>query len=366
MKKKNNNIKLIIIVSAINLFIGVLLSSSISYAAVKYTSKDVTFTPSNSNWKVNNVDSALTSLYGLAGSFGVVPVGTINSMMGNTAPKNYLICDGTTYNIKDYPELAEYFKNELGSSNYFGGDGTTTFAVPDLRGEFLRGSGTNSHTNQGNGANVGVHQDGTLFPRISTNGTGAFIYRDNATYGEWQDIQGQLRSNEDFRVKATAANVRFGQIGTVNTNSTEQDVTYTSRPTNTSVLYVIASKDIYVESKDNYSTEEQVVGTWTDGKPIYQKTINVADIGTGNQGTVATGINDAETVIATQGHLKIIEPTRTFFIPIGWINLNNSTKSLYFSGFLDIVSGNFNWRKTNDSYNNTSMSITLQYTKTTD
>ena len=26
------------------------------------------------------------------------------------------------------------------SANYFGGDGETTFSVPDLRGEFLRGS----------------------------------------------------------------------------------------------------------------------------------------------------------------------------------------------------------------------------------
>lgn len=34
------------------------------------------------------------------------PTGTIISYMGNHAPEGYLICDGSVYNIKDYPQLA--------------------------------------------------------------------------------------------------------------------------------------------------------------------------------------------------------------------------------------------------------------------
>ena len=232
--KKNNNIKLIIIVSVINLFIGVLLSSSISYAAVKYTSKDVTFTPNSSNWRVNNVDSALTSLYGLAGSFGVVPVGTINSMMGNTAPENYLICDGTIYNIKDYPALAEYFKNELGSVNYFGGDGTTTFAVPDLRGEFLRGSGTNPTTNM-SGANVGVHQQGTDVVGAYFGSTRGIIYVGERLY------HSNMSEKADNWVGNTGLSYNYGNVSTKTEESTYSETIGkgTSRPTNTSVLYVI-------------------------------------------------------------------------------------------------------------------------------
>ena len=90
------------------------------------------------------------------------PVGTIISVMGNNAPKHYLKCDGITdYLVKDYPYLAEYFKKEFGSVNKFGGDGVTTFRTPDLKGEFLRGTGVNGHANQGNGAAVGTHQDAT-------------------------------------------------------------------------------------------------------------------------------------------------------------------------------------------------------------
>ena len=35
-----------------------------------------------------------------------------------------------------------------------------------------------------------------------------------------------------------------------------------------------AIDDLYIKKTgDNYSTEERVVGTWIDGKPLYQKTI---------------------------------------------------------------------------------------------
>lgn len=43
----------------------------------------------------------------------------------------FLRCNGTVYNISDYPELAQLFKDKFGNTNHFGGDGTTTFAVPN-------------------------------------------------------------------------------------------------------------------------------------------------------------------------------------------------------------------------------------------
>ena len=106
---------------------------------------------------------------------GYTPVGTIIAVMGNSAPAHYLACNGQVVNIATYPELANYFEEQFGSKNKFGGDGTTTFGIPDLRGEFLRGTGTNGHTNQGNGANVGEHQDATAFPRIEGNINNHFI-----------------------------------------------------------------------------------------------------------------------------------------------------------------------------------------------
>ena len=59
------------------------------------------------------------------------PVGEIIRTIGNKTPKHYLMCDGSTHNIVDYPYLAQYFKDTFGAINVFGGDGTTTFGVPD-------------------------------------------------------------------------------------------------------------------------------------------------------------------------------------------------------------------------------------------
>lgn len=151
-----------------------------------------------------------------------LPTGSIITTMGKTAPDGYLVCDGTVYNIEDYQDLANYFTAQFESANYFGGDGETTFAVPDLRGEFLRGSGTNSHTNQGNGANVGVHQDGTkILKHVSDQGT-AFV-------GNYT-----LYSDFDFEKESTG---RSSLSGTYQSGGAM--VTFTTRPTNTSVLYSI-------------------------------------------------------------------------------------------------------------------------------
>jgi len=164
---------------------------------------------------------------------GVVPVGTIISFMGNNAPDGYLKCDGTVYNITSYPFLANHFETEFGTKNYFGGDGAITFAVPDLRGEFLRGTGTNSHKNQGSGSNVGVHQDGTVHNRLATNASTKVVQVQSDTGKTWfNDI------NSDSQIYATGTHkwlaTNFPDIGTE-----DSSIGVTSRPTNTSVLYCI-------------------------------------------------------------------------------------------------------------------------------
>ena len=159
------------------------------------------------------------------------PVGNIISYMGNTVPKHYLPCDGATYSVGSYPELEQFIIDEFGSINYFGGDGSTTWAVPDLRGEFLRGTGTNSHTNQGNGANVGEHQDATQIPDL--------YMTHNATIAP--GVATPI-SNKDSSIGSTSTYRNLG-YGTAATSTI--DVNYTARPTNTSVQYCIKYESTY-------------------------------------------------------------------------------------------------------------------------
>lgn len=173
------------------------------------------------------------------------PVGHILTHMGTKAPKHYLMCNGTEYNILDYPYLAQHFKDEFGSYNYFGGDGITTFAVPDLRGEFLRGTGTNSHINEklgiteGSGANVGKHQDATTERGISINTTGAGWIR----IGSRMDTLGNTSViNPDTSKKSGVYDVKWNLSWDASGNKAED---YTSRPTNTSVLYCIKYEPTY-------------------------------------------------------------------------------------------------------------------------
>ena len=363
MKRKLDKytIRLIVMISIINLVIGTLLSSSISYAISGYTSKEVTFNPSNSNWKVSNVDGALSSLYAMVGAQGVLPVGTISSIMGNSAPDNFLKCDGTVYNISDYRELANYFKNQFGQSNKFGGDGVTTFAVPDLRGEFLRGTGTNTHANQGSGANVGAHQDATGIPYsysyINNDQTiGGFATRSSSDARDEYNTP----SNFDGSLSGTKVAKYVYYQGTVLDSTSNKSYKYYSRPTNTSVLYVIATKDIYMEGKVNYSTEEKLIGTWIDGKPLYQKVYKTTAPNAANVNTAVQSIADIpfDTIFIAGGFLDnggYAYPLSVVIKDLGdsssvWVRKEEKTLAM------TVSSGRVN----KDVY------IIVQYTKTTD
>lgn len=285
------------------------------------------------------------------------PVGHIISHMGTKAPKHYLICDGSEYNILDYPELANHILDNFGSYNYFGGDGITTFAVPDLRGEFLRGSGTAAR-DTGSGGEVGEHQDGTQHINFRLGkSTGHPVVSPNSALNI---------TNQDKNIGQTS-----GESHDSNGNSSSNVVNnyYTSRPTNTSVLYCIKYEPTYYTSVQNtnylspslYSEEEKIIGCWIDGKPLYEKTIaNAIPSFSTSFGTFAI-IENLDALI--QYHGFYINNNDKVSIP--YINLYND-KQYYIALFqrdnMIKVSQAENWT----AIVGKTAIITLQYTKTTD
>lgn len=63
-----------------------------------------------------------------------IPAGMISAFGTATAPAGWLVCDGSVVNKAVYPALFAAIGRAWGA-----GDGVNSFALPDLRGEFLRG-----------------------------------------------------------------------------------------------------------------------------------------------------------------------------------------------------------------------------------
>ncbi len=206
--------------------IGILFASFSIVFASTYLANEVGFKSIDSNWTVENVKQATDSLYYDVSKKN--PVGEIISFMGTIVPSYFLACNGTVYNINDYPKLAEHIKDNFGSYNKFGGNGTTTFAVPDLRGEFLRGWGSNSHSGMGSGSAVGTHQDATYHINIWIHENKRIYYQGNGnSYGVL---------NADSTTGESAGGVSINYSATA---SSAGNARYTARPTNTSVMYII-------------------------------------------------------------------------------------------------------------------------------
>ena len=87
----------------------------------------------------NSVTSSITA----PGITSTVLTATVSAYAGpaSTVPIGYLLCDGTVYQISQYPVLAQIL------GNTYGGDGVTTFAVPDLKGRMV--IGLNQSSNDG-------------------------------------------------------------------------------------------------------------------------------------------------------------------------------------------------------------------------
>ena len=181
-----------------------------------------------------NLAAAVSSIPG--GDGGGSPVGTVISYMGTTAPAGYLVCDGAVKNISDYPALARHFEDQFGSVSYFGGDGSTTFALPDMRNLFLRGYHGSAAALSGN---IGKKQEATdhLYSAGTTTSHN-FPASDNA--GRWEP------KNYDSRKAAPYRGVFFTDAwdGTYNNGY----LSYTSRPVNMAVLYCIKAGRIICQN----------------------------------------------------------------------------------------------------------------------
>lgn len=240
-----------------NWFLGT-CDTGVKATGEKGQNGDTPYIGDNGNWWFGNTDSgvAIPSVGDLLeyadknNGISDTPIGHIISIMSNSAPKHYLICDGKEYNISDYPYLTKHFEDEFQKVNYFGGDGITTFAVPDLRGEFLRGTGRNSHSNpiteavEGSGRAVGEHQCASVTSPVGASSENGVRFMSSSGDVEmWEGIM--------YQDSASAYYGANSWVKVDGTNTSSRRRYFTERPTNTSVLYCIKYEPTYFITVNN-------------------------------------------------------------------------------------------------------------------
>ena len=113
------------------------------------------------------------------------------------------------------------------------------------------------------------------------------------------------------------------------------------------------------ENKVLYSTSEQVIGTWTDGKPLYRKTISINTPLTTNNTEVYNF--DTNFIIKNfYGFVTISASSQ--LIPINFYFTNEYNVATYITK----NTGKINMKVGSEAYTNQQVTISLEYTKTTD
>ena len=84
----------------------------------------------------------------------IFEIGSIYGSARSTAPTGYLLCDGSLVSRTIYNRLF----NAIGTT-YGSGDGSTTFAIPDLVGAVPRGAGTSIDYKQDVTVTLGAKDD---------------------------------------------------------------------------------------------------------------------------------------------------------------------------------------------------------------
>lgn len=119
-------------------------------------------------------------------------------------------------------------------------------------------------------------------------------------------------------------------------------------------------------SGHDYSTTEQKIGTWIDGKPLYEKTIHkVNDVAFADGLLIDTGISNADIIFIYEAHF--LDYGQNVFATLPYFQSPSNLQD-YLSVGID-TSTNKIKVASNTSYsvnNNRYLDVVIRYTKTTD
>jgi microcystin-dependent protein len=179
------------------------------------------------------------------GGSGSVPTGTIAAFGGAVPPDGWLICDGSSINRADQPALYKVIGTSWGDGKAPG----TTFAVPDLRGRFLRGVDKGAGRDKDATSRTACQDGGNSGDNIGSIEGESFAAHSHGANdsGHSHGLQpGRVLTSDIGNVTGWAAGGMYGNIGPLAaTASSKANITVDSaggsetRPVNAAVYYII-------------------------------------------------------------------------------------------------------------------------------
>lgn len=106
-----------------------------------------------------------------------------------------------------------------------------------------------------------------------------------------------------------------------------------------------------------YSLDEREVGVWTDGKPLYQKTINFGSLPSSGEKSVAHNISNLDHIASC---ISIAKNSNNISIQIPYVNAGIDRVGTYITNTNITIGTSSNLSAYTDTQ------VTIQYTKTTD
>lgn len=267
------------------------------------------------------------------------PVGTLLATYKKIQPRNYLYCDGSTFNASQYPALYLYLGSNVlpdyrecvmvGAEE----NTTDTIATHDVyaQGEFKddQFQGHRHKDKNQSGSTGSPYNTPILGGNASSNTTDAFAYTVST-----DEVNGEPRTGTTTHGKQKAVYVYIKAVDGV--DIADEDT------------FLVTVKN-FVEEKNSYSTTEMLTGgKWIDGKPIYK--ISFDRTFTNNE-TVLTNVDTLvhQYGMFVNGAILDAFPKDAGTSGYNHLRLNPSTHIVY-------VDANGTYRDI----------ITVEYTKTTD
>lgn len=215
-----------------------------------------------------------------------LPISSIMPYPKATPPENWLICDGSAISRTDYSELFNVIGTEFGE-----GDGSTTFNLPNIKGRTIVGLDTNDTDFNTIGKVLGEKTHTLTVAEMPEHNhkmpIDSFVNSDSQTNVKSgghvsYETQGQNYATTSAGGSQPHNNIQPSFVATYIIKAKQSAgvvATVVDSLESTSATDALSAKkgkelNEKITRNSTYSTEEQVVGTWINGKTIYRKVIN--------------------------------------------------------------------------------------------